>query len=160
MSQFTQYFYRTDRFFIELINFSSNWSTFHRTDRLFINLTDCLIELIKLMDYQIKENLFFLGRWLTVIFFSIPDDTPFRGRNIFTWSPTLIFLVRAPWGKMAWTWGTTVLFTTPPRDRKNGRRLVSWKNSWCQSYKAPTIVIYDSRVVPDLKLSHITTLES
>ena len=37
---------------------------------------------------------------------------------------------------------------------------------WCpmcvrgQSYKAPTIVIYDSRVVPDLKLPHITTLES
>ena len=29
-----------------------------------------------------------------------------------------------------------------------------------QSYKAPTIVIYDSRVVPDLKLPHITTLES
>ena len=29
-----------------------------------------------------------------------------------------------------------------------------------QSYKAPMIVIYDSRVVPDLKLPHITTLES
>ena len=29
-----------------------------------------------------------------------------------------------------------------------------------QSYKAPTIIIYDSRVVPDLKLPHITTLES
>ena len=29
-----------------------------------------------------------------------------------------------------------------------------------QSYKAPTIVIYDSRGVPDLKLPHITTLES
>ena len=29
-----------------------------------------------------------------------------------------------------------------------------------QSYKAPTVVIYDSRVVPDLKLPHITTLES
>ena len=29
-----------------------------------------------------------------------------------------------------------------------------------QSYKAPTIVIYDSRVVPDLKLPHIMTLES
>ena len=29
-----------------------------------------------------------------------------------------------------------------------------------QSYKASTIVIYDSRVVPDLKISHITTLES
>ena len=28
-----------------------------------------------------------------------------------------------------------------------------------QSYKAPTIVIYDSRVIPDLKLPHITTLE-
>ena len=29
-----------------------------------------------------------------------------------------------------------------------------------QSYKSPTIVIYDSRVVPDLKLPHITTIES
>ena len=29
-----------------------------------------------------------------------------------------------------------------------------------QSYKASMIVIYDSRVVPDLKIPHITTLES
>ena len=29
-----------------------------------------------------------------------------------------------------------------------------------QSYKAPMIVNYDSRVVPDLKLPHITTLKS
>ena len=29
-----------------------------------------------------------------------------------------------------------------------------------QSYKAPTIVIYDSRVVPDWKIPHITTLEA
>ena len=29
-----------------------------------------------------------------------------------------------------------------------------------QYYKTSTIVIYDSRVVPDLKLPHITTLES
>ena len=29
-----------------------------------------------------------------------------------------------------------------------------------QSYKASTIVNYDSRVVPDLKLPHITTLDS
>ena len=28
-----------------------------------------------------------------------------------------------------------------------------------QSFKASTIVIYDSRVVPDLKIPHITTLE-
>ena len=28
-----------------------------------------------------------------------------------------------------------------------------------QSHKAPTIIIYDSRVVHDLKLPHITTLE-
>ena len=28
-----------------------------------------------------------------------------------------------------------------------------------QSYKASTIVIYDSRVVPDFKLPHSTTLE-
>ena len=29
-----------------------------------------------------------------------------------------------------------------------------------QSYKASTIVMYDSRVVPDLKIPHVTTLES
>ena len=29
-----------------------------------------------------------------------------------------------------------------------------------QSYKASTIVIYDSRVIPDLKIPHITTLDS
>ena len=29
-----------------------------------------------------------------------------------------------------------------------------------QSYKAPMIVIYNSKVVPDIKLPHITTLES
>ena len=34
------------------------------------------------------------------------------------------------------------------------------KDNSGQSYKAPTIVIYDSRVVTDLKLPHITTLES
>ena len=64
--------------------------------------------------YQMRQNLFFFGTWLTVIFFSNPDATPFRGRNIFTCSPTFIFFVSAPWGKTAWTWGTTVEFTTPP----------------------------------------------
>ena len=29
-----------------------------------------------------------------------------------------------------------------------------------QSYKASTIVNYDSSVIPDLKIPHITTLES
>ena len=29
-----------------------------------------------------------------------------------------------------------------------------------QSYKTSTIVIYDSRVIPDWKILHITTLES
>ena len=29
-----------------------------------------------------------------------------------------------------------------------------------QSYKASTIIIYDSRVVPDLKIPHILTQES
>ena len=29
-----------------------------------------------------------------------------------------------------------------------------------QSYKASTIVMYDSRVIPDLKIPHVTTLES
>lgn len=33
---------------------------------------------------------------------------------LFTWSPTRIFLVRAPSGKIAWTWGTTVELTIPP----------------------------------------------
>ena len=36
-----------------------------------------------------------------------------------------------------------------------------WLTPWScgQSYKASTIVIYDSRVVPDLKIPHITTLK-
>ena len=33
-------------------------------------------------------------------------------------------------------------------------------NTSGQSYKASTIIIYDSRVVPDWKIPHITTLES
>lgn len=34
--------------------------------------------------------------------------------TIRTCSPTLIFLVRAPSGNTAWTWGTRVLLRTPP----------------------------------------------
>lgn len=34
--------------------------------------------------------------------------------TVCTCSPTLIFLVRAPSGKTAWTWGTRVLLRTPP----------------------------------------------
>ena len=40
----------------------------------------------------------------------------------------------------------------------NSRGLVFISVTSGQSYKAPTIVIYDSRGVPDLKLPHITTL--
>lgn len=36
------------------------------------------------------------------------------GEFLFTWSPTRIFLVRAPSGNIAWTWGTTVELTIPP----------------------------------------------
>ena len=64
--------------------------------------------------YQMREKRFFFGKWFTVIFFNKPLGTPLRGLNMFTWRPTLIFLVRAPCGNTAWTWGTTVLFTTPP----------------------------------------------
>ena len=45
----------------------------------------------------------------------------------------------------------------------NQRTLTTWEGSLygCgQSYKASTIVIYYSRVVPDLKIPHITTLDS
>ena len=45
-------------------------------------------------------------------------------------------------------------------DRNRRRLAKDCVLTWCQSYKGPTIVIYDSRVVPDLKLPHITTLES
>ena len=38
-------------------------------------------------------------------------------------------------------------------------QLVVHLNISGQSYKASTIIIYDSRVVPDLKIPHITTLE-
>ena len=64
--------------------------------------------------YQIKEKRFFFGKWFTVIFLSRPLGTFLRGLNMFTCRPTLIFLVRAPWGNTACTWGTTVLLTTPP----------------------------------------------
>ena len=37
----------------------------------------------------------------------------------------------------------------------------SFSHKTCGQFdKASTIVIYDSRVVPDLKIPHITTLES
>ena len=65
-------------------------------------------------NYHISENRFFFGKWFTVIFLRRPLWTPRLGLNIFTWRPTLIFLVRAPCGKTAWTCGTTVLLTTPP----------------------------------------------
>ena len=39
------------------------------------------------------------------------------------------------------------------REREKG-------NTSGQSYKASSIVIYNSRVVPDLKMTHITTLDS
>lgn len=64
--------------------------------------------------YQIKDHRFFFGMWLTVILRSFSNGTPLRGLNKFTCRPTLIFFVRAPSGKMAWTWGTTVLDTMPP----------------------------------------------
>ena len=49
-----------------------------------------------------------------------------------------------------------------------GQTSVLWikhkQSSWIlisgKSYKASTIVIYDSRVVPDLKIPHIMTLDS
>ena len=65
--------------------------------------------------HQIKEKRFFFGKWFTVIFLRRPLGTPFLGLNMFTWRPTLIFLVRAPCGNTACTWGTTVLLTTPPK---------------------------------------------
>ena len=39
-------------------------------------------------------------------------------------------------------------------------RKTLWPLTCCQSYKSSTIVIYDSRVIPDLKILHIMTLES
>ena len=39
-------------------------------------------------------------------------------------------------------------------------QLYIYKVTSGQSYKAPTIVIYNSIVISDLKLPHITTLES
>lgn len=61
-----------------------------------------------------RENLFFFGTWLTDILRSFCGATPLRGLKRFTCRPTLIFLVSAPWGKTACTWGTTVLETIPP----------------------------------------------
>ena len=39
-------------------------------------------------------------------------------------------------------------------------RSVSQSVTYGQSYKASMIVIYETRVVPDLKIAHITTLGS
>lgn len=64
--------------------------------------------------YQMSEKRFFFGKWLTLIFFNLSGATPLRGLNKFTCKPTLIFLVRAPCGNTACTWGTTVLDTMPP----------------------------------------------
>ena len=46
------------------------------------------------------------------------------------------------------------MLTSPEKSEVDGRAISG------QSYKASTIVIYDSRVVPDLKIPHITTLDS
>ena len=58
-----------------------------------------------------RQNRFFLGTWLMVIFLKRPvAAADLRGRNMFTWRPTLIFLVRAPWGNIACTCNTPHLF--------------------------------------------------
>ena len=61
----------------------------------------------------------------------------------------------------------TVLTVFLPKDRgvdlrtnKNVFQLCRTFKYSGQSCKASTIVIYDSRVVPDLKIPHIMTLES
>ena len=56
----------------------------------------------------------------------------------------------------------TSLKTRLITDRKTWKlkRLVIVLYNSGQSYKNSTIVIYDSRVVPDLKIPHITTLDS
>lgn len=64
--------------------------------------------------YQINDQRFFFGIWLTVILLSLSNDMPFRGFIKFTCNPTLIFFVSAPSGKTACTCGTTVLDTIPP----------------------------------------------
>lgn len=63
--------------------------------------------------HQMRLKRFFLGMLLTLIFFIGPVWF-LRGLKRFTWSPTLIFLVRAPWGNTACTCGTTVDDTIPP----------------------------------------------
>ncbi len=58
-------------------------------------------------SYQMRQNRFFLGTWLTVIFLKSPlAMADLRGRNMFTWRPTLIFLVSAPCGNIACTCNT------------------------------------------------------
>ena len=56
----------------------------------------------------------------------------------------------------------TSLKTRLITDRKTWKlkRLVIVLYNSGQSYKNSTIVIYDSRVVPDLKIPHIATLDS
>ena len=83
---------------------------------------------------------------------------------------------RRHFGSDAMTVTTTGLGRTGDRDRvglsgstwaafypnRDYRKIEKFENRLCsgQSYEACTIVNYDSRVVPDLKIPHITTLES
>ena len=98
--------------------------------------------------HQIKEKRFFFGKWFTVIFFRRPLGTPFRGLNMFTWRPTLIFLVRAPWGKTACTWGTTVLLTTPPGKQVIILRLSLIDKCIYELYKISTVLCISVRPRP------------
>lgn len=87
--------------------------------------------------HQMRLKRFFLGMLLTLIFFMGPVWF-LRGLKRFTWSPTLIFLVRAPWGNTACTWGTTVEDTIPP----SGPIACTWRgtNNNCYLYVLRHIV--------------------
>ncbi len=65
------------------------------------------MNIIRVTAYQMRQNRFFFGTWLTVIFLKRPlAMADLRGRNMFTWRPTLIFLVSAPCGNIACTCNT------------------------------------------------------
>jgi len=55
-----------------------------------------------------------------------------------------------------------LLLLTNPLNTKRSRKMLvnSIESTSGQSYKASTIIIFDSTVVPDLKIPHIMTIDS
>merc|ERR1719410_222057 len=70
-----------------------------------------MVRVIGLWNFRLRGSMVTIGDTAT----RLPSSLAVSSEGIgWAWRPTLIFLVSAPWGKTAWTWGTTVELTTPP----------------------------------------------